>query len=73
MANFTVWMVVDEGDNEYAEYFGNLAAAEAVAKELNETSGLAPVEAENKSLTNESQSPILYDMADLLIELSGKG
>ena len=30
-------------------------------------------EKEEKALTDEPEKPILYDMADLLIELSGKG
>ena len=38
MANFNVWMVVDESDivGERAEYYGNLPAAETAAKKLNE-------------------------------------
>ena len=35
MDSFTVWMVTDGADNEWAEYFGNFKAAQDAANELN--------------------------------------
>ena len=39
MDDFTVWMVTDEADGEYAEYFSNFKAAKECAKELNKAVG----------------------------------